>query len=135
MVRAVGAILVVAVVALGLLVARGSRPYPYPVAYKLGYQYREESLKEEGWQEQFRTLHPYAGSGGLKLTRFWPRFADSTEGAVACWGERRKALGIPYLETGTMRRREPTAEETRLEKEGWVAGYMESVRQHPGPGG
>jgi hypothetical protein len=132
--RALGAMVILAAVAITLLVVSGSQPYPYPVAYKFGYQYREESLKEEGWQAQFHAQNAFA-HGTVQLTRFWPRFADTEQGALACWRERRKTAPIPYLDSRTAARREPTAAETRLEKEGWVAGYMESTRRHPKPGG
>jgi hypothetical protein len=117
----------------GLLVVDGSRPYPYPVAYTLGYQYREESLKEEQWQERFQVLHAAGspGAAGVGLTRFWPRFADDRVGACASWQARRKVAPLPYLQQGTLKARPPTAEETQLEREGWIAGYLESARQHP----
>jgi hypothetical protein len=136
MVRAFAAIIALVALGVGLLVVDESRPYPYPVAYKFGYQYREESLKEEQWQARFRALHSSVPMGrpGIGLARFWPRFGDDREGARACWMARRKVTPIPYLDPGTIRARQPTPEETRLEEAGWIAGYLESVHQHPGPG-
>jgi hypothetical protein len=129
MLRRIAAIVILSAGVASFLVTDGSRPYPYPVAYKFAYQYREESLKEENWQGQFQALHPYASTG--RLTRFWPAFADTPQGALECWMKTRKTLSIPYFHPGTMAPRRPTTEETALEQEGWVAGYMESVRQHP----
>jgi hypothetical protein len=131
--RAPAALLILAAAAITLLAVGDSWPYPYPVAYKFGYQYREESLKEEGWQAQLHARNAFA-QAAVQLTQFWPRFADTEQGARACWAARRKIAPIPYFDARKASR-QPTAEEAQLEQEGWVAGYMESVRRHPQPGG
>jgi hypothetical protein len=125
--------LVLAVVPAGIYLAREERAYPYPVAYRFGFDYREASLKECNWQKQFFARHEMGQDtgGGIKLTQFWPRFPDTQEGAALCWQERRKVTPLPYFEPGSMTPREPTSEEVRLERQGWIAGYMDSVYQHP----
>jgi hypothetical protein len=105
------------------------------VAYRFGFDYREASLKEEGWQARLYARHPGHGTGeagGVKLTRYYPRYPDTERGARESWRARREVTPFLYLESRSKARREPTAEETRWEEEGWVAGYLESVRRHPG---
>src|SRR5579859_6503299 len=70
---------------------RKEKPYPYPVAVRFGFQYREESLKEDAWQAQFYGRHLGAPKG-MSLTRFYPRYPDTEEGAAASWRERRHTI-------------------------------------------
>jgi len=37
--------------------ARKEKPYPFPVAYRFGFAYREESLREDAWQTRFYARH------------------------------------------------------------------------------
>jgi hypothetical protein len=107
------------------------KPYPYPVAYKLGFDYREESVREEAWQTRLAARNPFlAESGGqaVSLPRFWPRYPDTEQGALACWQERGKDAPILYLDEG--RGRASRAEQQRLAQQGWVAGYLDSARRH-----
>ena len=110
--------------------SRKEKPYPYPVAYRFGFDYREESLKEDAWQTQFYGRH-FGAPVGVSLTRFYPRYADTEGGAAASWRERRKAMPFVYIDPRSKTAREPTEQEKKLEQEGWVAGYLESVRRHP----
>ena len=112
--------------------ARKEKPYPYPVAYRFGFAYREESLREDAWQTRFYARH-FGAPAGLGLTRFYPRYADTEDGAVASWRERRQAMPFVYIDPRSKTDREPTAAEKKLEQEGWVAGYLESVRRRPAP--
>jgi hypothetical protein len=137
MLRICCGLVILAGAAAAVLVVQSGKPYPYPVAYKFGFDYREESVKEDAWQGQFRALHPNAGDAEeqgtpvVKLTRFWPRFADTEEGALESWKQRQKIAPLPYLDPKTRAARQPTEAELKIEKEGWIAGYMASVRQHP----
>jgi hypothetical protein len=117
---------------LGQAERRKEKPYPYPVAVRFGFQYREESLKEDAWQTQFYGRHPGAPAG-LGLTRFYPRYPDTEAGAVASWRERRQTMPFVYLAARSGADRQPTEREKELEREGWVAGYLESARRHPAP--
>jgi hypothetical protein len=108
---------------------RKEKPYPYPVAFRFGFEYREESLKEDAWQTQFYGRH-LGAPAGVGLTRFYPRYPDTEAGAAASWRERRQAMPFVYLDPRSGGGREPTELEKRLEQEGWVAGYLESVRRH-----
>jgi hypothetical protein len=110
--------------------ARKEKPYPYPVAYHFGFGYREESIREDAWQTQFYGRHVGAPAG-VNLARFYPRYPDTEAGAVASWRERRQAMPFVYIDPRTKAGREPTEPEKELEREGWVAGYLESVRRHP----
>jgi hypothetical protein len=141
MMRICVGLVLLAGVAAALVFARSEKPYPYPVAYKFGFDYREESVKEDGWQTQFRAMHPGAGEEQVvssvpvvKLARFWPRFADTEGGARQSWEERQKIAPLPYLDAKTLKARQPTAAERKIEQDGWIAGYMASVRQHPANG-
>ncbi len=130
MLRACLAGLILAGAAIPILLANKEKPYPYPVAYKFGYDYHQESVKEEAWQSSVQNRLSVPGAPQqptLKLTRFWPRFPDTEEGAMNCWQERRKITPILYVDPNSHTQREPTAEERQLEKEGWIAGYMASV--------
>jgi hypothetical protein len=137
--RVVCGVVILAGAAAALLVAQSGKPYPYPVAYKFGFEYREESVKEDGWQAQFRALHPQAdgleqegtAARAVKLARFWPRYADTEDGALESWRQRQKVAPLPYLDPRTLAARQPTHAELKVEKEGWVAGYMASVHKHP----
>ncbi len=111
---------------------RKEKPYPYAVAVRFGYQYREESRKEDAWQAQFYGRHAGAPAG-TGPTRFYPRYPDTAAGAVASWRERRQTMPFVYLAPRSGSGREPTELEKKLEREGWVAGYLESVRRHPSP--
>jgi len=106
------------------------KPYPYPVAVRFGFEYREGSLKEDAWQAQFYGSHLGAPTG-VSLTRFYPRYPDTQAGAVASWRERRQTMPFVYLTPRSGAGREPNEREKKLEQEGWVAGYLESVRRHP----
>jgi hypothetical protein len=110
--------------------ARKEKPYPYPVAYQFGFTYREESLREDAWQMQFYGSHAGAPVG-VSLARFYPRYPDTEAGAVTSWRERRSAMPFVYLDARSRATRQPTEWEKKLEQEGWVAGYLESVRQRP----
>jgi hypothetical protein len=112
------------------LAARKEQPYPYPVAYRFGFAYREESRREDAWQAQFYARHP-GGQAAVRLARFYPRYPDTEQGAVACWRDRRQAMPFVYLDARSKVRRAPAEWEANLERAGWVAGYLESVRQHP----
>ena len=150
MVRACCGVLVLAGVALALLLAgrdgaltdlgsyksRKEKPYPYPVAYKFGFDYREESVKEDAWQARFHGRHLGVASvpapqGGVALTQFYPRYPDTEEGAARSWRERRQASPFVYIDPASRGCRAPTDAEKTLEREGWVAGYLESARRHP----
>ena len=109
---------------------RKEKPYPYPVAVRFGFEYREESLKEDAWQTQFYGRHPGAPAG-MSLTRFYPRYPDTEAGAVASWRERRQTMPFVYSTPRSGAGRQPTELEKNLEREGWVAGYLESARRHP----
>ncbi|HZY84993.1 MAG TPA: hypothetical protein VFE78_09190 [Gemmataceae bacterium] len=110
--------------------SRKEKPYPYSVAYQFGFDYREASVKEDAWQVRFHGRHA-ATPGGVSLTQFYPRYPDTADGAAASWRERRAAMPFVYVDARSQAGREPTAEEKKLEQEGWVAGYLESVRRHP----
>jgi hypothetical protein len=136
--RVLCGVVILAGAAAALLVAQSGKPYPYPVAYKFGFEYREESVKEDAWQAQFRALHPEAdgvpqegAARSVKLARFWPRYADSEAGALESWQQRQKVAPLPYLDPRTLAARQPTQTELKIEKKGWIAGYMASVRKHP----
>jgi hypothetical protein len=134
--RAWAGALVVAGAVLVVVFFPRERPYPYPVAYKFGFDYREASLKEERWQAslaaRFAGVDPAVlGKRGVKLKKFYPRYPDSEEGAVRSWRERRTSTPILYVDEKTKAPREPTEGEAKLEREGWVAGYLDSVRRHP----
>jgi hypothetical protein len=109
---------------------RKEKPYPYPVALRFGFEYREESLKEDAWQTQFYGRH-LGAPAGVSLTRFYPRYPDTEVGAAASWRERRQTMPFVYLASRSRATRQPTEAEKQLEQEGWVAGYLESVRRHP----
>ena len=111
-------------------VRRKEKPYPYPVAVRFGFEYREESLKEDAWQSQFYGRH-LGAPRGVSLTRFYPRYPDTEAGADASWRERRRTMPFVYLAGRSGAGREPTEREKQLEREGWVAGYLESVRRRP----
>jgi hypothetical protein len=128
--RTCAGILVLAGAAVAVALAPEKKPYPYPVAYKLGFDYREESVKEEAWQTSLAARAPFgpaAAGGGMSLPRFWPRYPDTESGALACWRERGKDVPILYLEKG--RGNGTRAEQEELAREGWVAGYLDSVRR------
>ena len=111
--------------------SRKERPYPYPVACRFGFDYRQESVKEDAWQTRFYARHLGAAPAGVALTRFYPRYPDTEVGAAASWRDRRQTMPFVYFDPRTRAGREPTERETKLEREGWVAGYLESVRRHP----
>jgi hypothetical protein len=136
MMRACVCAAIVVGAAIAVLCSRQTMPYPYPVAYKLGFDYRESSLKEEELHNRLLARHPMAIPGarapvGVKLTKFYPRYPDTEVGAVDCWNDRRKTCPIIYREARSDRPRAPTDEDVKLEREGWVAGYLESARRHP----
>jgi hypothetical protein len=118
--------------ALAQVERRKEKPYPYPVAVRFGFAYREESLKEDAWQTQFYARH-LGAPAGVSLTRFYPRYPDTEAGAAASWRERRHTMPFVYLAPRSGADRPPTEREKQLEQEGWVAGYLESVRRHPAP--
>jgi hypothetical protein len=130
------AILVVAGAAGWALFSQRTMPYPYPTAYQFGFAYRENSVKEEAIHSAFSARYPAAEQGApekgrVRLTRFYPRYPDTEQGALDSWQEQRKAAPFVYLDDKSNKPRGPTDSEAKLEKEGWIAGYLESARQHP----
>jgi hypothetical protein len=129
------ALLLVGVAGLFLFSPR-TKPYPYALAYKLGFDYREASVREEEWQAGLATRYPGVDAAalekaGVKLTKFFPRHPDTEQGALDSWAQRRQSSPFLYLDAKTKAARAPTPEEVKLEKEGWVAGYMDSALRHP----